>query len=108
MKLETTYLSRRHEAVSTTDRNFWNDSHPVEAPTCSTTHGAVGAASNPPITSRVQDKERHLWEDRIRRAISEHPIWAEEELTWGIVEEIAVNGPELLLPALELPDCDVG
>ena len=40
----------------------------------------------------VLKKEMHLWQDRIPQIIAENPTWSENEITWKLVEEMAVRG----------------
>ena len=46
-------------------------------------------------------KERHLWEDRIAALVRENPTATEDEITWLLVEEMAVKAAALLLPVFE-------
>ena len=43
----------------------------------------------------------HLWRDRIVEIIAQNPSWSEDEVTWRLIEEMAVRGSELLLPVFE-------
>jgi transaldolase len=60
--------------------------------------GATGATSNPSIVLEVLRKERPVWTARIRELIAEHPTWTEVELTWAVIEEMAVRGAKVLEP----------
>ncbi len=99
--LATTYKSPLHETVSTTATDYWNDSCSIEELTYAIEHGAVGATTNPTIVGQVLKKEMHLWKERIDRIIAENPTWTEDEITWKLIEEMAVKGAELLLPVFE-------
>ena len=47
----------------------------------------------------------HLWRDRIARADRRATRPAtEDEITWQVIEEMAVKGAELLLPVFERED----
>lgn len=84
-----------------TPTDYWNDSCSIEELTYGIEHGAVGATTNPQIVVMVLKKEGHLWHERIRQIIAEHPTWSENEITWRLVEEMAVRGAKLLQPAYE-------
>ncbi|HOS53253.1 MAG TPA: transaldolase family protein, partial [Anaerolineaceae bacterium] len=87
----TTYKSKLHETVSTTPTDYWNDSCSIEELTYAVEHGAVGATTNPTIVANVLKKEMNLWEERIHQIIAENPIWSEVEITWKLIEEMAVR-----------------
>ena len=95
------YKSPLHETISTTPTDFWNDSASVEELTYAIEHGAVGATTNPTIVMQVLDKEIDLWRDRIQEMIAENPDWSEDQLTWKLIEEVAVRGAELLKPVYD-------
>lgn len=97
----TRFKSPLHETVSTTATDYWNDSCSIEELTYAIEHGAVGATTNPTIVGQVLKKEMHLWKDRICRIIADNPTWSEDEVTWRLIEEMAVKGAELLLPVFE-------
>jgi transaldolase len=79
--------------------DYWNDSCSIQELTYGIQHGAVGATTNPSIVVNVLNKEMHLWRDRIGRFISDNPTWAESQITWKLVEEMAASGARLLEPA---------
>ncbi len=89
------------QMVSNTPTDYWNDSCSVQELSYGIEHGAVGATTNPVIVLGVLKKEMHLWRGRIPQIIRENPLWSETEITWKLVEEMAVNGAKLLLPAYE-------
>jgi transaldolase len=90
------YKSPLHETIS-----FWNDSCSVEELTYAIEHGAVGATTNPTIVMQVLDKEMDLWRGRIQELITNNPEWSEDQLTWKLIEEVAVRGAELLKPVYD-------
>ena len=90
-----------HETVATTATDYWNDSCSVEELTYAIDNGAVGATTNPTIVLGVLKKEMHLWRDRIDQIIVENPTWSEDEITWKLIEEMAVKGAELLYPVFQ-------
>ena len=97
----TDVKSPLHETVSTTATDYWNDSCSVEELTYAISNGAVGATSNPTIVGEVLKKEMHLWRERIAEIVAASPNATEDELTWQLIEEMAVKGAELLLPVFE-------
>jgi len=95
------FKSPLHKTVSTTVTDYWNDSCAVQELTYAIEHGAVGATSNPTIVLEVLKKELPLWRERILQLIAENPTGSEDEITWKLIEEVAVAGARLLLPVYE-------
>ena len=87
--------------VSTTPTDFWNDSCSIGELTYAIAHGATGATTNPTIVSEVLAKELDLWQERIEEIVAGNPTWTEDEVTWRVIEEMAVRGAELLEPIFE-------
>ena len=101
MATQTDVRSPLHETVATTATDYWNDSCSIEELQYAIGHGAVGATSNPTIVGEVLRKEMHLWRDRLEEMIAERPFATEDDITWQLIEEMAVKGSELLLPIFE-------
>lgn len=97
----TEYKSKLHETVSTTQTDYWNDSCSIQELTYAIENGAVGATTNPTIVVNVLKKEMNLWQDRINELIRDNPTWAESEVTWKLIEEMAVRGAGLLKPIFD-------
>jgi transaldolase len=95
---QTIYKSPLHQTVMTTVTDVWNDSCSIEELTYAIENGAVGATSNPTIVLGVLKKEMSLWRERIFEIIRDNPEWTEDQITWKLIEEIAVKGAELLQP----------
>ncbi len=95
------FKSPLHQMASTTITDYWNDSCSVEELTYALENGAVGATSNPTIVLAVLKKEMPLWKNRIHEIIAQNRTWSEVEVTWKIIEEVAVHGSKLLLPVFE-------
>jgi transaldolase len=89
------------ETVATTATDYWNDSCSVEELTYAIANGAVGATSNPTIVGEVLKKEMPLWRDRIGELIAANSTATEDEVTWWLIEEMAVRGAELLQPVFD-------
>jgi transaldolase len=77
---------------------YWNDSCAVDELAYAIERGATGATSNPSIVLDVMSKEKSHWEPRVRELAAANPGWTEVELTWAIVEEMAVRGAATLAP----------
>ena len=99
--LETGFRSALHETVSTTATDFWNDSCSVAELTNAIEQGATGATTNPTIVGEVLAKEMDLWRDWIVEIVAGNPTWTEDEVTWKLIEEMAVRGTDLLRPVFE-------
>ena len=97
----TAYKSPLHQTAMTTATDYWNDSCSVEELTYAIENGAVGATSNPTIVLNVLKKEMVLWKDRLHQIIKENPTWSEDQVTWKLIEDMAVKGTELLRPVFE-------
>lgn len=97
----TEFKSPLHQTVSTTSTDYWNDSCSVKELTYAIEHGAVGATTNPSIVLSVLKQEMPLWKDRIYQIIHDNPTWAEDQVAWQLIEEMAVKGAELLHPVFE-------
>ena len=89
------------QTIESRKTDFWNDSCSIEELTYAIERGGVGATTNPTIVLDVLKKEKQLWDDRIYQIIAENPKWSEEQVTWKLVEEMAVKGAELLHPIFE-------
>ena len=87
--------------TSLTATDYWNDSCSIEELTYAVERGAVGATSNPTIVTEVLGKEMHLWRERIGELIEQHPTWSEDDVTWALIEEMAVRASTLLLDVFE-------
>ncbi len=87
--------------VENTATDTWNDSCSIEELTYAIENGAVGATTNPSIVLNVLKKEMSLWKERIYEIIRQNPTWAEDQITWKLIEEMAVKGAQLLQPVFE-------
>src|SRR6266536_4417318 len=87
--------------VQSSPTDYWNDSCAVDELADAIERGAVGATSNPSIVLEVLRKERAHWVPRVLTLASEQPSWTEVDLTWAIVEEMAVRACALLAPVFE-------
>ena len=90
--------------VRETPTDYWNDSCAVAELEYAVARGATGATSNPTIVLEVLGKERSRWEPRLRSLMAQHADWSEVELTWALVEEMAVGAAAILRPIFEATD----
>src|SRR5882757_7903148 len=100
-RMASMYRSPLHKMVSTTPTDFWNDSCAVGELKYAIEHGAVGATSNPTIVFSVLQQEIADWKPRIKEVFADRPTATEAEITWQLIEEMAVRGAELLRPIFE-------
>jgi transaldolase len=87
--------------AATTATDYWNDSCSKEELAYAIERGAVGATSNPTIVFNVLKKSLPSWRARIQQIAAEHPTWSEVDITWQVIEELAVDAAKLLLPVFE-------
>ena len=81
--------------------DVWNDSCALDDLTYAVARGATGATSNPSIVHEVLGKERGFWAPRVTELAAADPTATETDLTWAIVEEMAVRGAAILQPVFE-------
>jgi transaldolase len=84
--------------VRETPTDYWNDSCAIAELEYAVARGATGATSNPTIVLEVLRKEGQRWLPRIRQLVADNPSWTEVDLTWALVEEMAVRGAAVLEP----------
>jgi len=82
----------------TTPTQYWNDSCSVAELEYAVANGAVGATSNPTIVGEVLKNERDQWRPRIQAIRAERPTATDVEITWQVIEEMAVRGAAVLEP----------
>lgn len=82
----------------TTPTEYWNDSCAEAELTYAVARGAVGATSNPTIVGEVLKKELDVWGPRIRQIAIDRSSATDVEITWQVVEEMAVRGAAILEP----------
>jgi len=95
------FKSKLHQMTMEFPTDYWNDSCSEEELKYAIQHGAVGATSNPTIVHTVLKQELHLWKHRIFTLIKDNPAWSESEITWKLIEEMAMHGANLLIPVYE-------
>src|SRR6202162_5942342 len=92
----TAAMSPLLRMVSTTTSDYWNDSCAQAELEYAVANGAVGATSNPSIVGEVMKKEWAVWQPRVGEIAAEHPSWSDVEITWRLIEEMAVRGARVL------------
>ncbi|HLY14941.1 MAG TPA: transaldolase family protein [Candidatus Limnocylindrales bacterium] len=85
----------------TTPTQYWNDSCSIAELEYAVANGAVGATSNPTIVGEVLKKEADTWLPRIRAIQAERPAASDLDITWQVIEEMAVRGAAILAPICE-------
>ncbi len=78
--------------------DYWNDSCALDELAYAIERGATGATSNPSIVLEVLRKERSYWTPRIREIAAADPTLTETDVTWAVIEEMAVRGAAVLEP----------
>jgi transaldolase len=79
-----------------TPTEYWNDSCALAELEYAIARGAVGATSNPTIVGEVLKKEGDIWRPRIREIAAQKPQATDVDITWQVVEEMAVRGAATL------------
>jgi transaldolase len=87
--------------AATTPTDYWNDSCSADELRYAVDRGAVGATSNPTIVCNVLKQQLPTWRGRIRQIADQQPTWSEVEVTWRVVEDLAVEAAQLLRPVFE-------
>lgn len=91
-------LTPLQRMVRETPSDFWNDSCAASELEYAIANGATGATSNPSIVLEVLRKEPDHWLPRVAELVLSHPTWTEVDVTWALLDEMAVRGAGLLLP----------
>ena len=78
--------------------DYWNDSCNEAELRYAIENGAVGATTNPTIVGTVMQQEYATWAPRVRQVAAEHPDWTDQQVTWQIIEEMAIRGWAMLEP----------
>ena len=91
-------ISPMKKTIEICDVEVWNDSCSIEELNYAVSHGATGATTNPVIVLNVLKQEMNLWKERILELIKEMPTASEVEISWKLIEEMAVKGAEILKP----------
>ncbi len=84
--------------VRDTPTDYWNDSCSTAELEYAVARGATGATSNPSIVLEVLHKEIDYWQSRIREIAAGDPGCTEVEITWRVIEEMAIRGAGVLEP----------
>ncbi len=78
--------------------DYWNDSCNEAELTYAIANGAVGATTNPTIVGSVMKQEYDVWAPRVREIAAQNPTWTDQEVTWQVIEEMAIRGWKMLEP----------
>jgi len=82
----------------TTPTEYWNDSCSTAELEYAVANGAVGATSNPTIVGEVLRKDYAAWLPRIRQIATDRPGASDVDITWQLIEEMAIKGAAILAP----------
>lgn len=96
------------QMARTTPTQYWNDSCATAELESAVANGAVGATSNPTIVGEVLRKEADTWLPRIRAIRAERPAASDLDITWQVIEEMAVRGAAILAPVFERSGSRIG
>ena len=77
---------------------YWNDSCNESELAYAIENGAVGATSNPTIVGTVMKQEYDIWAPRVREIMARNPTWTDQQVTWQVIEEMAIRGWKMLEP----------
>jgi len=80
---------------------YWNDSCSVKELTYAIERGATGATTNPVIVKNVLDSELDSYKDYIKELVESHPTSSEDEISWMVIEKMALDGAKLLEPVFD-------
>lgn len=80
---------------------YWNDSCAEAELAYAIARGGSGATSNPTIVHEVLGKEREHWVPWLRERAAADPTATEVDLTWALVEAMAIRGAGVLQPVFE-------
>ncbi len=78
--------------------DYWNDSCNQAELTYAIENGAVGATTNPTIVGAVMKQEYDIWAPRVKEIIAQNPTWSDQDVTWQVIEEMAIRGWKMLEP----------
>jgi len=78
--------------------DYWNDSCNESELRYAIDNGAVGATTNPTIVGTVMQQEYEVWAPRVREIIAANPGWTDQQVTWQVIEEMAIRGWKMLEP----------
>jgi transaldolase len=79
-----------------TGTEYWNDGCVRDEIAYALARGAVGATSNPSLVLEAMRKESAHWTERVRALHAAAPWLPEDELSWTLIEEMAVGSAALL------------
>jgi transaldolase len=98
MELPAQVASPLLSMVRDTPTDYWNDSCASAELEYAVARGATGATSNPTIVLEALRKEKERWLPRVAQLTRDNPSWTEVDVTWALVEEMAVAGARILEP----------
>ncbi len=94
--MATRLASPLQRTASDFPTQYWNNSCNAAELSYAIDNGAVGATSNPTIVGTVMKQEYDLWAPRVREIVALHPDWTDQQVTWQVIEEMAIRGWKML------------
>ncbi len=102
------YKSPLHQMALTTPTDFWNDSCSISEINYALPYGAVGATTNPVIVLDVLKREMPAFLPVIHDLAAANPHATEDDIAWLLIEKMAVDGAQLLMPIFKETDGQKG
>jgi transaldolase len=96
--MATTLASPLLRTATEFPTDYWNDSCNAAELAYAIENGAVGATTNPSIVGTVMRQEYDIWAPRVREIAAEHLDWTDQQVTWQVIEEMAIRGWKMLEP----------
>lgn len=81
--------------------HYWNDSCSKKELAYALERGACGATTNPVIVKQVLERELDSYAGYITELIATYPQESEDRIAWRLIEHMAVEGAEMLLPVFD-------
>jgi transaldolase len=94
--MATRLASPLQRTASDFPTQYWNDSCNAAELSYAIDNGAVGATSNPTIVGTVMKQEYDVWAPRVQEIVALHPDWTDQQVTWQVIEEMAIRGWKML------------
>ncbi len=94
----TSTASPLQRTASEFPTEYWNDSCNESELRYAMENGAVGATTNPTIVGTVMQQEYETWAPRVREIAAANPTWTDQQISWQVIEEMAVRGWKMLEP----------
>lgn len=94
-------MNKLAEMTGKFQTQYWNDSCSIKELTYAIERGATGATTNPVIVKSVLDKELDSYREYIQQLIQHNPTASEDDISWMVIERMAIDGAKLLEPLFD-------